>query len=112
MVYGTVYSYNVTFQEMVSVMQTANYLQGNYFDENFSYENVHLFRIEAYAQKVFIVLQETLKYSGMQLYESDSDTFWGGTQSLRRTWSGILRFILRPFVSFFFTETAGQHVFK
>lgn len=56
MVYGTVYSYNVTFQEMVSVMQTANYLQGNYFDENFSYENVHLFRIEAYAQKVFIVL--------------------------------------------------------
>lgn len=36
MVYGTEYQYNVTFQEMVSVMQTANYLQGNYFDENFS----------------------------------------------------------------------------
>lgn len=36
MVYGTVYSYNVTFKKMVSVIQTANYLQRNYFNENFS----------------------------------------------------------------------------
>lgn len=41
--------YHVTFQESISIVQTAKNLQGNYLDENSSQENVHLFRIEAYA---------------------------------------------------------------